>query len=57
MTFLQYFIVFLIFYLCVYALIDRICKCIEYCTEMKAHSNRQEETKYGSSRKETRSEE
>ena len=35
MTFLQYFIVFLIAYLCVYILVDRICRCVERCASAK----------------------
>ncbi len=37
MTSLQYLIMFLVLYLCAYALIDRICKCIEYCATAKAY--------------------
>lgn len=38
MTFLQYMIAFLILYLCVYALISRVCKCIEHCATARAYS-------------------
>lgn len=38
MNFLQYMIAFLILYLCVYALINRVCKCIEHCATARAYS-------------------
>lgn len=38
MSFLQYMIAFFIFYLCVYALISRVCKCIEHCATARAYS-------------------
>lgn len=38
MTFLQYMIAFFILYLCVYALISRVCKCIEHCATARAYS-------------------
>lgn len=39
MTLIQQIIVLSILYLCAYALIDRICKCIEHCATAKAYSN------------------
>ena len=36
MSFLQYAIIFLIAYLCIYALIDRVCRCVENCISAKA---------------------
>lgn len=38
MDFLQYIVAFLIVYLCVYALFNRICQCIEHCATAKAYS-------------------
>lgn len=38
MNFLQYIVAFLIVYLCVYALFNRICQCIEHCATAKAYS-------------------
>lgn len=38
MSFLQYMIAFFILYLCVYALISRVCKCIEHCATARAYS-------------------
>ena len=38
MSFLQYVIAFLILYICVYALINRVCQCIEHCATAKAYS-------------------
>lgn len=38
MTFVQIVIAFLIVYICVYALIDRVCQCIEHCATAKAYS-------------------
>ena len=38
MTFGQVIIAFVIVYLCVYALIDRICQCIEHCATARAYS-------------------
>lgn len=37
MVLLQHIIAFLIIYLCVYALISRICQCVEYCAIAKAY--------------------
>lgn len=37
MTFLQYLIVGLILYLCLYVLINRLCQCIEHCATAKAY--------------------
>lgn len=40
LTFLQMIISFLIIYLCVYALVDRIMRCIEHCaTEKRKYCN------------------
>ena len=36
MTFAQYLIAFLVLYICIYALIDRLCKCIEQCAVARA---------------------
>lgn len=38
MTLVQQLIVLIILFLCVYMLIDRICKCIEHCATAKAYS-------------------
>lgn len=38
MSFLQYVIAFLILYICMYALINRVCQCIEHCTTARAYS-------------------
>lgn len=38
MNFVQYVIAFLILYLCMYALIDRVCQCIEHCATARAYS-------------------
>lgn len=38
MTFIQMVIAFVIVYLCVYALIGRICQCIEHCATARAYS-------------------
>lgn len=38
MTFVQALIAFITVYLCVYALINRICQCIEYCAKARAYS-------------------
>lgn len=38
MSFVQYVIAFLILYICVYALINRVCQCIEHCATAKAYS-------------------
>lgn len=37
MTFIQQIILFLICYLCVYALVSRICQCFEHCATAKAY--------------------
>lgn len=37
MIFIQYVIAFLIIYLCVYALINRVCQCIEHCATAREH--------------------
>lgn len=38
MTFGQLVIAFIIVYLCAYALISRVCKCIEHCATARAYS-------------------
>lgn len=38
MTFAQIVIAFLIVYLCAYALINRVCQCIEHCATARAYS-------------------
>lgn len=38
MTFVQIVIAFLIIYLCAYALINRVCQCIEHCATARAYS-------------------
>lgn len=38
MSFVQYVIAFPILYICVYALINRVCQCIEHCATAKAYS-------------------
>lgn len=38
MTFVQIVVAFLIVYICVYALINRVCQCIEHCATAKAYS-------------------
>ena len=42
MTFLQYLILGLILYLCLYALINRVCKCIEHCATARAYGKLRE---------------
>lgn len=37
-TFMQLLILFIIAYVCVYALIDRVLKCIEHCATARAYS-------------------
>lgn len=37
-TFMQLLILFIIVYVCVYALIDRVLKCIEHCATARAYS-------------------
>lgn len=38
MTFIQFIVAFFILYLCVFALINRVCKCIEHCAIARAYS-------------------
>lgn len=38
-TFMQLIIMFLIVYVCLYALVDRIMKCIEHCATAKRNNN------------------
>lgn len=45
MTFMQQIILFLICYLCVYALVSRICQCFEHCATAKAYGKFQEHNK------------
>lgn len=37
MTFIQCIVAFFILYLCIFALINRVCKCIEHCATAKAY--------------------
>ena len=46
MTFVQIIIAFLIAYLCVYALINRVCQCIEHCATARAYSKFRESGMY-----------
>lgn len=45
LTFLQYLIVTIIVYLCLYSLISRICQCVEHCATAKAYEKYQEAEK------------
>lgn len=38
MTFTQIVVGFLIIYICLYALINRVCQCVEHCMTAKAYS-------------------
>lgn len=38
MTLVQYMLILFVIYLCIYALISRICKCIEHCATARAYS-------------------
>lgn len=38
MSFVQIVIIFIALYLCIYALINRVCQCIEHCATAKAYS-------------------
>ncbi len=38
MNFVQYMLAFLVLYICVYALINRVCQCIEHCATARAYS-------------------
>lgn len=38
MNFVQYMLAFLVLYLCAYALINRVCQCIEHCATARAYS-------------------
>lgn len=38
MTPIQYTFILFVIYLCVYALISRVCKCIEHCATARAYS-------------------
>ncbi|RHF61860.1 hypothetical protein [[Ruminococcus] lactaris] len=44
-TFMQLIIMFLIVYVCLYALVDRIMKCIEHCATAKAYGMVQKDGK------------
>lgn len=37
-TFMQLLILFIVIYVCIYALIDRVLKCIEHCATARAYS-------------------
>lgn len=37
-TFMRLLVLFIIIYVCVYALIDRVLKCIEHCATARAYS-------------------
>lgn len=41
----QLVICFVIVYFSVYAIVDRICRCVEYCARVKAHREISEEEK------------
>ena len=38
MNFVQYMLAFLVLYICVYALINRVCQCIEHYATARAYS-------------------
>ena len=38
MNFVQYMLAFLVLYVCIYALINRVCQCIEHCATARAYS-------------------
>ena len=38
MSFVQYMLAFLVLYVCIYALINRVCQCIEHCATARAYS-------------------
>ena len=38
MNFVQYMLAFLVLYICVYALTNRVCQCIEHCATARAYS-------------------
>lgn len=38
MNFMQIVVAVIILYLCVYALINRVCKCVEHCATARAYS-------------------
>ena len=38
MNFVQYMLSFLALYICVYALINRVCQCVEHCATARAYS-------------------
>lgn len=39
MTFFKFLIMGLILYLCLYALVDRLCQCIEHCAIARVYGN------------------
>lgn len=49
MLILQQALFVIIIFLCIYALIDRVCRCVEYCKEIKAHRCKCEERQYEAS--------
>lgn len=38
MTLLQLILIIIVLYLCIYALISRVCKCVEHCATARAYS-------------------
>ena len=38
MNFVQYMLSFLVLHICVYALINRVCQCVEHCATARAYS-------------------
>lgn len=42
MTFLQYLVLFIIIYICLYSLLSRLCQCIEHCATAKSFAKLQE---------------
>lgn len=42
MTFMQSVLLFLLVYLCVYSLLNRLCQCIEHCATAKAFGKSKE---------------
>lgn len=57
MLILQQALFVIIIFLCIYALIDRVCRCVEYCKEIKAHRCKCEERQYEASGTKTNSKE
>lgn len=50
MSFIQLLIMFIVVYLCVYSLIDRVLKCIEHCATAKAYGKNQRGGNYDKNR-------